>query len=77
MKLKTLSTTFGAGREAFNNVVSVNKFNHIPHCAKLPGPGSYNPKAKNTNRKIGLRPKTAVDSKFIRSLSDFLFCIVH
>lgn len=34
MQQGALSTTFGVGREAFNRVVSCNKFNYLPVFAR-------------------------------------------
>ena len=65
-------TTFGVGRDAYNNVVSANQFNHVPFKTREPGPATYTPDRPLKGRKsCTMRPKTAIDSKF-RRLSHLL-----
>jgi hypothetical protein len=69
MKQPVVSTTFGAGRDAYCNVVSVNKFNHTPFVANEPGPGAYSTRTKsNDKKKYSMRPKTACDCKLLHGL---------
>ena len=57
-----IPTTFGVGREAFNNVVShcPTKHNYQPHDRTLPGPGWYKGSSRNTNKNVSfsMRPRT-------------------
>ena len=61
----TKATSFGVGREAFDKVVSPSKHNYQPHDRSLPGPGYYQPLAKqiDVNLKYTMRPQTRKDRK--------------
>ena len=65
-------TTFGVGRSAFEKVVSPTKRNYQPHDRSLPGPGYYQPNAKqaiDVNLKYSMRPKTQKECKYARNIA--------
>ena len=69
-----LGSTFGAGREAFDKVVShgPNGHNYQPHERGLPGPGWY--KAKNDNNKnlsFSMRRRTQKECKSVHTYERF------
>lgn len=64
-------TSFGAGRESYNKVVSVSGFNYQPFDVKNPGPGYYDGRLRSQKHRYTMRPKTAKERKFPIFVIDF------